>query len=134
MDHHKKFLKWFIYIYLAFPIALLLLNYFVDPNYRYHMNISDDQLRILSRDPGKRLVVPKNYNDRELLKRYVQISGAPEICVIGGSRVMNLALADNPSEFFNAGLTNATVMDFVAVWQVFKNANAVPQQNSRKNN
>lgn len=114
------------------PLGLMFFNYRVDPNNRYHFELSEQHLAVLSRSPDRLLTVAKNYDDRIFLKKFIASSPKPSFLIMGGSRVLSVQseMLRTPyqNRFLNAGLTAATVRDYIAVWQILKNQRKIPDK------
>lgn len=117
-------------IYFLLPAALILFNYAVDPYERYHSDVTREDLTRLSRSEELILSIPKNYNDRALLERYVRIIPKPRTVVMGGSRVMNLRLEGGAEQgfFLNAGVSSGTIKDYIGIWQILKENGKTPER------
>ncbi|MFA5160159.1 MAG: hypothetical protein WC484_06600 [Candidatus Omnitrophota bacterium] len=131
MRDFKLFTSGFFFIAVLSLAGLLCFNYSLDPNNRYQFHVSESNLRLLAEVPGHVLVVPGNYDDRVLLKKFIRVVPRPVTVIMGGSRIMNL---QNPPgfsvprvNFLNAGVTAGTIKDYIAIWQVMKQNKKLPR-------
>lgn len=116
----EKFLKHFcIFLGILMLLSQALLNYKIDPSNLYR---SPENLKKLSKDTV--LLIPENYNERTLFKKFVRISEKRKFLVIGSSRIMNLKL---PGSFFNFGMTAATFEDYKEIVKILKKENKLPE-------
>lgn len=131
MKNYKIFTSRFFLLGFLAIMGLLCFNYLLDPNNRYQFHVSESNLRLLAEVPGHALVVPGNYDDRILLKRFIQVAPRPDTAVIGGSRIMNLQRSPGPlvlqTVFLNAGVSAGTLRDYIAIWQLMKKNKKIPK-------
>ena len=122
-DRYQIFLFRFLALFVVFPLLLIAFNYSVDPNHRYRFSVPSGSLHRLARSEDLVLTLPKNYDDRALLKKFIPQAVPPRILVMGGSRVLNIQ-----SEMFRSGagplldtaVMAGTIRDYVALWQLVK--------------
>lgn len=127
MKNYRYFIRSFAFTGLCSLLALMAFNYVIDPNNRYHFKVTNSDLVRLSQDSKLVLAVPGNYDDRILLKRYIAVSAKPELAVVGGSRILDLQYPELGNRFLNAGITAGTIKDYIAIWQVIKQNQKMPQ-------
>ena len=133
-QEHRRYQKfvWFMsVIFLAVPFLIMLFNFQVDPNRRYQFRVADEDLKTLARSKDMVLVLPPNFDDRALLKKFVPISTPPDIVVIGGSRIANVHpdFFKSPwnSKLLNLTVTEGTVRDYVALWELVESSGHKPK-------
>lgn len=125
---HKKFNLRFLALFFLFPAALILFNFSIDPNHRYRFGVPTETLVKLARSPELVLTTPENYDDRALLKKFIPVSVPPRILVMGGSRVLNIqAEMFKDSGLLNTAVMAGTIRDYVALWQIAKQAGFRPE-------
>ncbi len=128
---YKAFVHAFLVFYFVFPCSLASFNYTVDPGHRYRFSVPDEDLTRLFQTPDSLLDLPANHDDRALLKKAVRLAGKKEILLLGGSRILNIRadMFKKPQGegLFNAGVTAGTIRDYVALWQMVKQAGWRPK-------
>ena len=129
--NYRLFVRSFLAFFFLFPLALGTFNFCLDPNHRYHFSVREPILRELASSDEKLLLVPKNYDDRIFLKKYLRVSSVPSVAVLGGSRVANIQAEafgrQGSTEFLNASVTAGTIRDYIAVWQMIKELHLKPK-------
>lgn len=129
--NYKSFIYFIIGVYLLTPCLLLALNYSVDPNQRYRFSIPKEDLTKLSRSQDLLLILPDNYDDRALKKKFIEAAMEPAVVVMGGSRVLNIQpeMFNAPwsHRFINLAMQAGTIRDYVALWQALKDEKFRPQ-------
>jgi len=77
------------------------------------------------------MTVPRNYDDRLLLKKYLHWIPVPDLVILGDSRIMNQdGTVYDPAvypHFLNASVTAANIRDFIGIWQTLKSYNKIPR-------
>lgn len=79
--------------------------------------------------PGQAVIVPREVDDRRLQRVRLQTIPRPAVVAFGSSRVMPLAgaaLGLASGQFYNAGVSSASVEDHIAFWQLLKQGDRVP--------
>lgn len=85
----------------------------------------DRQFRTLAADlrPGQAVIVTRELDDRRLQRVRLQVIPRPTVVAFGSSRIMPLggaALGLGPGQFYNAGVSAASVEDYIAFWQLLR--------------
>ncbi|MSR76794.1 MAG: SGNH/GDSL hydrolase family protein [Candidatus Omnitrophica bacterium] len=112
----RSFVLLFTALTLVIPVLIIALNFFQDPHHRYRSKVPTERLEELAKSPDKILTVPGTYDDRILLKRFMEVSPAPRILVLGGSIAMDFQQEMFTERLLNAGVTAGSIQDFVAIW------------------
>ena len=129
----NRYLGAFLFIlavYLITPLATIVFNYSIDPFERYHAGVRAEDMARLLKSADLLLQVPSNYEDRLLMKKFLQVREKPAFAVLGGSRIMNihegLLRGEYRSGFLNAGVSAGTVSDYVSIWKAMKRERKIP--------
>jgi hypothetical protein len=127
----KQALFFILAFYFGVPVFFITVNLLTDPYNRYRLITSERNLKELLSADAKFLTVASNYDDRLFIKRVIQIAPRQDTVILGGSRIMIVdadAFEARAGKVLNAGVTGATVRDYAAIWQHFKNQNKIPSQ------
>ncbi len=127
----KKFLTSIILVVSSLFVLLLGVNVLVDSaNILRADKITQDIMGYLSNDSN--VIVPNNYNDRDLaFKTITQNSSSVDTVVLGSSRGIQissdmLSLADD--EMINSCVTGAVLGDVVSLWQSYLDNGNIPKR------
>ncbi len=127
---YKLFFRLFAAFYLLIPLGLMAFNYTMDPYKSYHRIVPVGDLEKLAKSSEYVLALPTNHNDRMLLEDYIPLVARPSVVIMGGSRVMNIdgdVFGDRMAgKVLNAGVAEATVRDYIGIWQLLKEENKIP--------
>lgn len=105
---YKKFLTLFIALFALFLLAIIIINYYVDPANQFFSAKSFDEKMANAALDNKVIIVRTNYNERLFKKLLLsKIKTPPDVLILGSSHVM--AIDHNlfrTTKFFNAYVTN----------------------------
>ena len=104
-------------------------NYAMDPAHIFsNTNYERGIAKILVK--GSNVAGAENYDDRILQRYIIQLRGRPpEAIVLGSSRVMQIRADVFPGiTMFNHGVAGASVEDYLAIWQAYRNRGFMPRQ------
>lgn len=125
-------MKNFIYklIIISFPVLILLItvNYFGDAAKIYDSKYEKEMAEILMN--GSFVTNISNYDERVFQKELIiRIKNPPEILVLGSSRTMLINSTYFPNHtFFNNSVSGASLEDIIALYQIYKERNVLPNK------
>ncbi|MEG1863389.1 MAG: hypothetical protein RR198_07245, partial [Oscillospiraceae bacterium] len=111
-----------------FATFIIAVNFIVDPANLAGSSYEREIAKIMSQ--GKNVTNIENYDDRELIKQYLEISENDiDTIAIGSSRCMQMTKeAAQCEKFFSAGVTGAELRDCINIYYSFKNAGKQPKK------
>ncbi|MCM1153971.1 MAG: hypothetical protein NC314_05480 [Roseburia sp.] len=123
----KKWCKAFAFI---LPILVLVgaVNWYVD-SYAY-LRVTYDEIAGEMIDGGRNVsgLEESNFNDRSLLLACLKKQKAPEMIVMGSSRVLTFEQdMFGADSFYNAGLSESTIYDLLAVTGILVQEDKLPE-------
>jgi len=80
-------------------------------------------------DKDQVLVVSENFDERKFRSEHLAEIQTPDILLLGSSRVMLVDREMFSPRFsvYNSGVSNGTVQDYIAFWQLLKEKNKIPK-------
>src|SRR5262245_64219789 len=79
--------------------------------------------------PGLAMVFSGYVDERRLQKARIATIPRPRVVAFGSSRIRELssaALDASPGTFYNAGMSAASVEDYIAVWELLRATGKIP--------
>jgi len=79
--------------------------------------------------PGQAMLAYRDTDERRFQKARLAVIPPPRIVAFGSSRVMEVSttmVGAEPGAFYNAGMSGASVEDFIVLWSVLRDTGKVP--------
>jgi len=115
---------------LLLPLLLMVvsINYFGDPARLFDSDYEKQVSEILLNDNFVTNIA--NFDERIFQKECINgMAKVPEVVVLGSSRTMLINSTYFPEQsFFNNSVVGASIEDFIALFQVYKERNLLPQK------
>jgi hypothetical protein len=114
-------MKNFLLSLISILTTAMLINYFVDPASRWHKKTS--YFKVISHwQSDNILALPPNFDDRAFKADEIKYLTNPDLLVLGSSRAMLISqsMFVKNLRIFNAAVTNSTVEDYIAFWELLK--------------
>lgn len=113
-------------------VALLALVFGINGAARWDKERQEARVRQLTRAfrPGHAMVFSGYVDERRLQKARVATIPPPRIVAFGSSRIRSVSsdmLRAGPGAFYNAGMSAASVEDYIAVWWLLTRAGKIPK-------
>ncbi|MEN9304691.1 MAG: hypothetical protein RL264_3120 [Bacteroidota bacterium] len=124
----QRFINKFIIISLPVLILLITVNYFGDSARIFDSDYEKEMAENLMK--GSFVTNISNYDERIFQKELInRMNNAPEILVLGSSRTMliNSTYFTNQT-FFNNSVSGASIEDIIALFQIYKERNILPNK------
>ncbi len=127
----KKFLTSIILVVSSLFVLLIGVNVLVDSaNILRSDEITNDIMYLLSNDNN--VIVPNNYNDRDLaFKTVTQNDSSVDTVVLGSSRGIQISsdmLSLSDDDMINSCVTGAVLGDVVSLWQSYLDSGNLPKR------
>jgi hypothetical protein len=115
---------------LTILIGIIFLSSFVfvmDPGYRWHdapapfsRALNDNEIRIF----------PTNFDERSVKVSHIKFIQKPDLLLLGSSRVapVSSVFFSKDVNIFNAGLSSASIEDYIGIWQDLKQQGKNPSK------
>jgi len=115
-------------ILLPIPLALACINFIVDPGNLFSASIEKEIADILLQ--GRNAAGISNYDERKVQKYTVAgMTDAPDTCVLGSSRSMQIGHELFPNQHFhNNSVSAGTIHDYIAIYQLYRSRNLLPER------
>lgn len=125
-DCMKRFLLSILIFVFAIYISITGVNYCVDPANLFHESVVGDMVEALSK--GNIIESPGDVDEGQLLEGMVlSLEDAPELLILGSSRVMYLPWEQVNENPFLGGLSGAFLGDYYAVTGIFESSGKLPK-------
>lgn len=115
---------------LAFPLIaiLVLVNYIGDSANLFKAGYELKMAQIVT--DGKNVTNVDNYDERLFQKECIeQLKYKPSTVVLGASKAMQInGKMVQDSNFFNSTVSGASIEDYIAIYQIYKNNNKLPKK------
>lgn len=124
----KNFLSKILILGSPILIALIFVNYFGDAARLFDEGYEKSMAEIIT--AGKYVTNITNYDERVFQKEVItRLNKSPEIVVLGTSRTMliNAEMLKNTNSF-NSSVSSASIEDIIALYQLYKDNNKLPQK------
>lgn len=123
--------KWIKAVCFVLPLLLLVaaVNWYVD-SYAY-LRVTYEQISEQMTEEQNNVVglEESNFNDRNLLLACLKEQASKEVIVIGSSRVLSFDHEMfGTDSFYNAGMSETTIYDLLAVTGILTQQNTLPQK------
>jgi len=124
----QRFINKFIIISLPVLILLFTVNYFGDAARIFDSDYEKEMAKTLMK--GSFVTNISNYDERVFQKELInRMNNAPEILVLGSSRTMLINSTYFPNQtFFNNSVSGASIEDIIALFQMYKERNILPNK------
>jgi hypothetical protein len=115
-------------ILLPIPVVMACINFVVDPGNLFSASIEKEIADILLE--GRNAAAISNYDERKVQKYTIAgLSHAPEVCVLGSSRSMQIGRELFPDlNFRNSSVSAATIHDYIAIYQLYRTRDMLPKR------
>jgi hypothetical protein len=106
-------------------LSVAAINLHVDPTHRHARRVVPPAA---GWSGDERFLPPVNFEERGFRAAQIRLTPRPGVVLLGSSRVIHVdgAALDSGAGLLNLGMSNATVEDYLALWQAMKDADKVP--------
>lgn len=106
-------------------LSVAAINLYADPTHRHARRVVPPAAGWAA---DERFLPPANFEERGFRAAMIKASPRPGVALLGSSRVIHVdgSALKPDAGLLNLGMSNASVEDYLALWQVFKDADKVP--------
>ena len=122
-------MKVFLFTFLVGLTFVGLLNLYVDPANRWHETRKGGTFDFQQNwNKDEIFITPDNFDERLYVISHLKVIPKPDILLLGSSRVMlvDSQMFNKDLSIFNAGVSGASIQDYIAIWQFLKNKDKLP--------
>src|SRR3990167_6494675 len=122
-------MKVFLFTFLVGLTFVGLLNLYVDTANRWHETRKGGTFDFQQNwNKDEIFITPDNFDERLYVISHLKVIPKPDILLLGSSLVMlvDSQMFNKDLSIFNAGVSGASIQDYIAIWQFLKNKDKLP--------
>lgn len=124
----RDFIKKGLIFLIPLLLFIVLTNYFIDPANLFSSEFEEEMAEILVNEKNAAGVY--NYDERIFQKEYIQrLEDENEAVILGSSRALQIREEMIEAEsFFNHGVSGAVLEDYIAITEIYKENEKMPDK------
>lgn len=122
-------MKSFLTFFFLGLFCIAAFNIYIDPVNRWHRWKEGYHL-LQNWGKDEALLIPRYFMERRHVTSHLQTTLTPEVLVLGSSRakLVDSAMFQKGTSFFNAGVAGATMEDLAAIYQFLEEQKKIPKR------